>query len=167
MKSPLEENASSIFYTTKENENLLSKPSDYYEEEFKDNLVFSNKPQSIEIKALSDISSFRTADVIDCVGENISSVNGKRHRFPSESSKLVCSATTMATNIEKLNKSRRAELTIKSLDLSFNSSNAQSSMSSSKETFKFRTHNDQDSIETQSTNITEESKPSILPNSNK
>lgn len=167
MKSPLEENASSIFWTTKENENLLSKPSDFYEEELKDNLVFSNKSQSIEIKALSDISSLKTPDVIDCVGENISSVNGIRHRFPSESSKLVYSATTTASHIEKLNKSRRAELTIKSLDLSFNSSNAPLSVCSSKETFNFRAHNDEDSVDTYSTNTTVESKSSVLLNTNK
>lgn len=167
MKSPLEENASSIFCTTKENENLLSKPSDFYEDESKDNLVFSNNSQSNEIKDVSEIPSLKTSDVIDCVGENTSSVNGKRHRFPSESSKLVYSATKMGLNIEKLNKSRHAELTIKSLDLSFNSSNAQSTVSSSNETFKFGTHNDEDSVDTQSTNKTVESESSIIPITNK
>lgn len=166
MKSPLEENASSIFGTTKENENLLSKPSDFYEEELKDNLVISSNSQSTEMKTLPNIPSLKTPNVINCVEENNSSVLGKRLRFPSESSKLVYSATSMAKNIEKLNKSN-TELTIKSLDLSFNNSNAQSSIISSKGTFKCSPNNDENSGDTQSTNMIAESKTSILPNINK
>lgn len=145
------ENAPLNFCSTTKEEYLLSVSTAFYEE-FDDDEVFLDDSQSIEMEVASDIPSRvrRTSDVIDCVGGNMSPAHIKRHSFPSASGEHLYSATSKATNIKELNRSRRAELTAESIDLGYSSPGAQSSSgkSSYKGTwFRFSTSNDADSVD--------------------
>lgn len=156
MESPQEENVSLDFgTTTKEEEYLLSVSTGFYEEEFDDDEVFLDDTQSIDMESLSEIPSRtrRTSDVIDCVGGTLSPAHIKRHSFPSATGEVLYSATSQATNITELNRSRRAELTTESLDQGYSSPGAQSSSGRSfKGTwFRFSNSNDPDSVDARPT----------------
>lgn len=159
MEFPQEENVTLDFGTTikEEEEYLLSVSTGFYEEEFDDDEVFLDDSQSIDMESLSEIPSRvrRTSDVIDCVGGSMSPAHTKRHSFPSASGELRYSATSKATNITDLNRSRRSELTTESLDLGYSSPGAQSSSGRSfKGTwFRFSNSNDPDSVDAKPTNI--------------
>lgn len=156
MESPQEENVPLEFGSTvKEEEYLLSVSTGFYEEEFDDDEVFLDDSQSIDMESLSETPSRvrRTSDVIDCVGGTMSPAHIKRHSFPSASGEVLYSATSQATKITELNRSRRAELTIESLDQGYSSPGAQSSSGRSfKETwFRFSNSNDPDSVDARPT----------------
>lgn len=150
MESSQEENATLNFSSSTKEEYLLSVSTDFYDE-FDDDEVFLDDSQSIEMETTLDIPSRirRTSDVIDCVGGNMFPAHIKRHSFPSISGEHLYSATSKATNIKELNRSRRDELTTESIDLGYSSPGAQSSGKSSyKETwFRFSTSNDADSVD--------------------
>jgi len=172
MESPQEENVSLDFGSiTKEEEYLLSVSTGFYEEEFEDDEVFLDDSQSIDMESLSEIPSRirRTSDVIDCVGGTMSPAHIKRHSFPSASGEVLYSATSQAKNIIELNRSRRAELTIESLDQGYSSPGAQSSSGRSfKGTwFRFSNSNDPDSVDARPTQKSDEQqnpKPTSNPN---
>ncbi|XP_060881382.1 caspase-1-like isoform X4 [Metopolophium dirhodum] len=164
MESPQEENVSLDFGSTiKEEEYLLSVSTGFYEEEFDDDEVFLDDSQSIEMES-SEIPSRvrRTSDVIDCVGGTMSPAHIKRHSFPSASGEVLYSATSQATKITELNRSRRAELTIESLDQGYSSPGAQSSSGRSfKGTwFRFSNSNDPDSVDARPTQKLDEQQTS-------
>ncbi|XP_026809139.1 caspase-1-like [Rhopalosiphum maidis] len=165
MESPQEENVSLDFgTTTKEEEYLLSVSTGFYEEEFDDDEVFLDDSQSIDMESLSEIPTRvrRTSDVIDCVGGTMSPAHIKRHSFPSASGEVTYSATSQATNITDLNRSRRTELTTESVDLGYSSPGAQSSSGRSiKGTwFRFSNSNDPDSVDARPTHILDEEQTS-------
>lgn len=156
MESTQDENVSLKFCSIAKEEDLLSESVGFYEEEFDDDEVFSNDFQSLEMEASSDIPprTRRTSDVIDCVGENSPPTRIKRHSFPSTSGEIY-SATSRATNIRDLNRSRRSELTTESIDLGYSSPGVQSAQSSARSLkgtwFRFSTNNDADAIDAKPT----------------
>lgn len=169
MELPQEENLTLNCDTTTKDEYLLSESTGFYEEEFDDDEVFLDDSQSIEMET-SNIPTRvrRTSDVIDCVGDTVSPAHIKRHSFPSTSGEHVYSATSQATNIRELNKSRRTELTAESLDLGYSSPGAQSSGRSFRGTwFRFSTSNDADSVDARPTNGTGPQQSSNTSNNDK
>ncbi|XP_029344970.1 caspase-1 isoform X2 [Acyrthosiphon pisum] len=165
MDSPQEENVSLDFGSTiKEEEYLLSVSTGFYEEEFDDDEVFLDDSQSIDMESLSEIPSRvrRTSDVIDCVGETMSPAHIKRHSFPSASGEVLYSSTSQATKITDLNRSKRAELTIESLDQGYSSPGTRSSSGRSfKGTwFRFSNSNDPDSVDARPTQKLDEQQTS-------
>jgi len=152
MDSPQEENVLKLCGATKEEDCLLSASTGFFEEEFDDDdEVFLDDSQSVDMETSLNVPTRlrRTSDVIDCVGETTSSTHVKRHSFPSTSSEtIVYSATSKATNIVQVNRSRRAELTTESLDLGYSSPGAPfSSRSTQGSWFKFSTSKNADSID--------------------
>lgn len=152
MDSQQEENVLKLCVATKEEDCLLSASTGFFEEEFDDDddEVFLDDSQIVDMETLNVPTRLRrTSDVIDCVGETTSSTHVKRHSFPSTSSETtVYSATSKATNIVQVNKSRRAELTTESLDLGYSSPGAPFSSRSTQESwFKFSTSKNVDSID--------------------
>jgi len=153
MDSQQEENAIELCSTTKEEDSLLSASTAFFEEEFDDDEVFLDDSQSVDMETSLTIPARlrRTSDVIDCVGEATSSImtHVKRHSFPSTSGETtVYSATSKATNIVEINKSRRAELTTESFDLGYSSPGAPFSSRSVQGTwFKFSPSQNTDSID--------------------
>ncbi|XP_050427875.1 caspase-1-like isoform X2 [Adelges cooleyi] len=164
-----EEISLNICSTTKEEEYLLSVSTGFYEEEFDDDEVFLDDSTSTDMES-SEVSTTRirrTSDVIDCVGGSMSPAHIKRHSFPSTSSESVYSATSKATNIRDLNKSRHNELTTESLDLGYSSPGAQSSGRSYKGTwFRFSTSNDADSVDARPTHAIVQEQSTNSPNTN-
>lgn len=119
MNSPQKEDILLNFNTTDKEEDYL------FEEGFDDDEVFlddSNMEESSEIPSRIR----RTSDVIDCVGGVMSPAQIKRHSFPSVTGERVYIATSNATNIGGLNRSRRAELAVESIDLGYSSPGAMS-----------------------------------------
>jgi len=166
MESPQEENVSLDFGSNiKEEEYILSVSAGFYEEEFDDDdEVFLDDSQSIDMESLSESPSRvrRTSDVIDCVGGNMSPAHIKRHSFPSASGEVIYSATSQATKITELNRSRRTELTVEQLDQGYSSPGAQSSSGRSfKGTwFRFSNSNDPDSVDARPTQKSDEQQTS-------
>lgn len=143
-----------ICSSSKEEENLLTVSTGFYDYEYEDDEVFLDDSQCAEMESSEMTTTARvrrTSDVIDCVGGSMCPAQIKRHSFPSTSSESVYSATSKATSIKELNKSRHSELTTESLDLGYSSPGAQSL---GRSWFRYSTSNDADSIDAKPTNAT-------------
>lgn len=137
--------------STTQEESILFASTGFDEEEGFDD-VFINGSPSADVESPTGIPILvrRTSDVIDSIGElSVSPVHTQRHSSSSTSEKIVSSATSPATNIQKPN-SIRVELTTESIDLGYSSPGAPSSSQSYKKNwFRYSFNSDADSIDAQ------------------